>query len=311
MGLCKKTMVLFVFLCVFFCYGEIPGFYDHNRFLLSAPGAMGVGLYGYDNPALLSYVHQFDLAFMWSDESGEWNDFNNWALFSALPYIGFSVNHNKITGGSTTNYNISSALGNKKQSLGIGYEWSKSDTNLLAQPAIWKIGWLSRPVKFFSLGILGSFASSGGDREGYVDVGIRPFGNEKLTLFIDYTLHKGTEVKDSPWSTGIAIEPLAGIRFTMRYFHNHSFTTGLNLSFGRIGAIHQSHFDTDQQYRHSTYGLRLGAYDRNIFRPLKKNYLELDLNGPLHYQRYLLFDKSKTLLSLLNVIDRAKNDPSI
>lgn len=307
----RKVSVLFVLMSVFFCYSQVPSFYDHNRFLLTSPGAMGVGLYGYDNPALLSYVHQFDLAFLWSDESGEWKDFDHWALFTALPYLGFSINRNKVTEGTITNYNISSALGNKRQSLGIGYEWSKSDNNLLSQPAIWKIGWLSRPVRFFSLGIVGSFASSGGEREGYIDAGIRPFGNEKLTLFIDYALQKGIEMKDCPWSTGIAIEPLPGIRFTARYFNDRSFTTGFNFSFGRIGAMNQLHFDTAQQHHHDTYGFRLGAYDRNIFRPLRKNYLELNLNGALHYQRYLLFDKSNTLLSLLKIIDCAKNDPAI
>ncbi len=311
MSFCKKIIDVFVLFGVSVCYGKIPSFYDHNRFLLSAPGAMGTGLYGYDNPALLSYMHQFDLAFMWSNELGEWNDFNNWALFSALPYLGFSINHNNITGRAITNYNISTAMGNKRQSFGIGYEWSKNDTNLLAQPAIWKIGWLSRPAKFFSLGILGSFASSGGDRKGYVDAGIRPFGNEKLTIFADYEIQRGIELKDNPWSMGIAIEPFPGIRFTARYFHDHSFTTGFSFSFGRIGVINQLHFDSEQQYSHNSYGFRLGAYDRNIFRPLENNYLELNLNGSLHYQRYLLFDKSNTLLSLLNVIDHAKIDPSI
>ncbi len=311
MGIFRRVAVLFVLMSGFFCYSQVPSFYEHNRFLLTSPGAMGVGLYGYDNPALLSYVHQFDLAFMWSDESGEWKDFDHWALFTALPYLGFSINHNKITEGTITNYNFSSALGNKRQSLGIGYEWSKSDTNLLSQPAIWKIGWLSRPVKFFSLGIVGSFASSGGEREGYIDAGIRPFGNEKLTLFIDYALQRGIEMKDAPWSTGIAIEPLPGIRFTARYFNDRSFTTGLHFSFGRLGAINQLHFDSEQQHSYNTYGLRMGGYDRNIFRALEKQYLELDLNGPFHYQRYLLFDKSNTLLSLLKIIDCAKNDPAI
>lgn len=311
MGLLRKLSVLFVLSGIFFCYSQIPSFYEHNKYLLTSPGAMGIGLYGYDNPALLSYLHQFDLEFIWSDELGEWNDFDKWALFTAIPHFGFSVNHRRFNEGSITNYNISTALGNKKQSLGIGYEWSKSDAEILTQPAVWKIGWLSRPVKFFSLGIVGSFASSKGDREGYIDAGIRPLGNEKLTLFVDYAIHRGTELKDAPWSTGIVIEPLQGIRFTARYFNDHSFTAGMSFSFGRIGVINQLHFDTKQQHQHNTYGFRLGAYDRNIFRPLRKKYLELNLNGTLHYQRYILFDKSNTLLSLLKVIDCAKNDPAI
>ncbi|MGQ9817434.1 MAG: signal peptide peptidase SppA [bacterium] len=311
MNALRRLLTLSVLFGVLLCYGQIPSFYHHNKFLLTSPGAMGVGLYGYDNPALLSYLHQFDLAFLWSDEINKWNDFDDWALFTALPHLGFSITHKRYDSGSITDYNISSALGSRKQSLGIGYEWSGSNNDLLAQPAIWKISMLSRPIKYLSLGILGSFASSGGDREGYIDAGIRPLGNEKLTLFVDYALHRGTKLKDAPWSTGIAIEVLPGIRFTARYFNDRSFTTGFNFSFGRMGVMNQLHFDTEQQHHHNTYGFRLGAYDRNIFRPLRKNYLELNLNGALHYQRYLLFDKSNTLLSLLKVIDCAKNDPAI
>ncbi|MGB9720450.1 MAG: signal peptide peptidase SppA [bacterium] len=310
----KKSLTLWILTGLFFCYGNIPSFYGHNKYLLTSPGAMGVGLYGYDNPALLTYLHQFDLSLMWSDQVGEWNDFNDWIFFTGVPNLGFSISHQELPAGSITGYNLSFAMGNKKQSLGIGYEWSKSDTNILHQPNIWRFGCLNRPVKFVSLGLVGSFASSKGDREGYLDVGFRPLGNEKITLFADYALHKGTKMKDSPWSTGIAIEPFSGIRITARYFNDRSFTTGINLSFGRLGVTNQLHFDTEQKHIFNTYGIRLGGYDRNILRPIieyRRNYLELELNGTIDYQRYLLFDKSITLLSLLRTIDIAKNDPTI
>ncbi|MEO0185492.1 MAG: signal peptide peptidase SppA, partial [candidate division WOR-3 bacterium] len=307
-------LVLWILSGLFLCYGHIPSFYAHNKYLLTSPGAMGVGLYGYDNPALLTYLHQFDLNFMWSDQIGKWNDFSDWILFTGMPNFGFSISHQELSAGSITGYSFSLAMGNKKQSLGIGYEWSESDTNILQQPNIWKLGWLNRPVKFISIGLVGSFASSGGDREVYIDLGLRPLGNEKITFFADYALHKGTNMKDSPWSTGIAIEPLSGIRITARYFNDHSFTAGMNFSFGRLGAINQLHFDTEQKHVFNCYGIRLGGYDRNIFKPVleyRKNYLELELNGTVNYRRYVLFDKTSTLLSLLKTIDIAKNDPTI
>ncbi len=84
--------------------------------------------------------------------------------------------------------------------------------------------------------------------------------------------------------------------------------------FGRFGAISQTHFGSEHRHNFNTYGIRLGAYDRNIFQsllPRKKRYLELDLNGPIDYRRYLLFDRKNILLSLIKTIDIARNDPTI
>ncbi|MEO0129072.1 MAG: signal peptide peptidase SppA [candidate division WOR-3 bacterium] len=301
-----KILFLTILISLTFSYGAMQTFYEHNKFLMTSPGALYVGLYGYDNPALLTYLHQFDLAFICSDQFDEWKDFNEWMILTGVPNLGFTINHRKVLTRTINSYNLSFALGNKKQSLGIGYEWSDTDTNIL------KIGSLTRPVRYISMGIVGSFASSGGDREVYFDLGFRPFGNEKITFFVDNAIHKSIDIKDSPWSTGLVMEPLSGIRITARYFNDRTITIGINFSFGRTGIITQSHFDSNQKYQYNTYGIRLGAYDRNIFRNLAKgNYLELDFNGTLKYQRYLLFDKSNTLLSLMKTIEIAKNDPTI
>jgi protease-4 len=289
-------------------YSEGSSFYERNHLLLASPGAMGIGLYGLDNPALLAYLHQPDLALMWTDRTGDWNDFNEWHLFFAIPYIGFSLNQKKVAGNSFKGYNLSVALGNKAQDLGIGYEWN--DRN----ESIWKIGSLTRPNRFLSIGMLGTFSNSHPERELYIDLGLRPVGNNRITLFADCAIQKGTRLKESPYSTGLVLEPLPGIRLSGRFFNDRSFTAGINLSFGRFGTINQLHFDSEQKYQYNTYGIRIGAYDRNIFKPLidnRKNYLEMELNGTIVYQRYLLFDKNPSLLSLIKTIELAKKEPGI
>ncbi|MEO0095073.1 MAG: signal peptide peptidase SppA [candidate division WOR-3 bacterium] len=304
----KNYKILFstMLITLTFSYGTTGTFYEHNKFLMTSPGAMYVGLYGYDNPALLTYLHQFDFAFIWSGRNGEGCDFNEWMMLTGIPNLGFTISHQEFPTGYISSYNLSFAIGNKKQGLGIGYEWSDSDTNML------KIGSLTRPVRHLSMGIVGSFASYGSDREVYFDLGFRPLGNERITFFADCAIHKSIDIRNSPWSTGVAIEPLSGIRITARYFNDRSITMGINFSLGRAGIITQSHFDSNHKYQYNTYGIRFGAYDRNVFRNLTKgNYLELDLNGILKYQRYLLFDKSNTLLSVIKTIEIAKNDPTI
>ena len=64
---------------------EIPPYHSQHDFLLAPPGGMGFGLYGYTNPALLTYVERTDILFTWSDADGEWDDFKRWGLFTAIP----------------------------------------------------------------------------------------------------------------------------------------------------------------------------------------------------------------------------------
>ncbi|MCX7994479.1 MAG: signal peptide peptidase SppA [candidate division WOR-3 bacterium] len=289
-------------------------FCRNNIFLLAPPGASGIGLYGYDNPALLTYLHNFDLAFIWSGARNEENGFDGWRFFAGIPRLSLAIGDDRFPYGSCRKYNLSFAMGDKKQSFGIGYEWSVSDTSIIPEPVIWKLGGLIRPRRFLSLGVVGLLPSQNGYREVYLDAGFRPTGNEIITFFFDCIFRENLDFKDSPWSTGFVLEPLRGIRLTTRYFNDRAIKVGVNIGLGRIGGTVQSCFDSKQRRKYDTYGIRFGALDRSIFRDLlgkNKNYLKLELNGKLNYQRYMLFDKSNTLLSILNTIDVAKRDPSI
>ena len=73
---------------------SFPSYYEQNKFNLASPSVLKFGLYGYDNPALLSLQPSADLLFTWSDRTGEWNDLNHWGFFFAAPSVGFSVVNN-------------------------------------------------------------------------------------------------------------------------------------------------------------------------------------------------------------------------
>lgn len=313
-----KILTLLFLMSVGSVYGqsEIPRYHTQTDFLLTSPGAMGLGLYGYINPALLTYVHQPDLMFTWSDASGKWNDFNRWGLFAAIPKpnLGFSVIRQKDTLGSVTDYRLSLAFGDRMKSFGVGYGWSGGDTQFFDRASVITLGSLLRPIPQLSIGVSGIVATSGGEKEGMVDLAVRPFGNELLTLFTDYAIQNDEAVKDGHWSAGAAVEALPGIRLTARYFDTEAFTVGLIFSLGRIGATSQAHYDESQKHSYNTYGVRIGAYDRNIVRTYlmrEKRYVKLNLLGRLKYQRYRLFDKSNTLAELISIIDGAKKDETV
>jgi protease-4 len=292
----------------------LPPYHSYTDFLLASPGALGPGLYGYTNPALLTYVHQPDLMFAWSDESGQWKDFDRWGLFAAVPHLGIGVMRNKTELGSVTDYRLSNAFGNKSASIGVGYGWSTGATELFNRKSVFTVGMLHRPAPKLSVGLSGIFSTSTGDREGIFDVAIRPMGDERLTAFMDYAIQRGETARDAHWSVGAVAEIVPGLRLTGRYFDTESFSLGVSLSLGTMGISSQAHYDEAQEYSYATYGVRLGAYDRNVFDThimKKRSYVKMDLNGRLNYRRYILFDDSNTLTGLLSIIEGAKNDESV
>jgi protease-4 len=293
----------------------IPQYHTHSKYLLASPGAMGMGLYGYVNPALLTYLHQPDFYFAWSDARGDWGSFDGWGFFSAFPAInmGFGVIKDRTDVGSAYDYRLSFAGGKPTSSFGVQYNWSAGSNSALDRSNFFGIGWLGRPIRYLSLGAVGQFSTQSGDNQGIFDAAVRVLGDERLTVYADYALQRGMRMADAPWSTGVIWEMLPGVRLAGRYFDTEAFTVGLSFSLGHAGIVSQGLWDENNRHGYNTYGVRTGAYDRNIFHGNVggKRYVRLDLKGPIRYQRYIWFDRSTTLVGLLDTIERAKTDDSI
>jgi protease-4 len=286
-------------------------YYTQNEFNLTSPGSMKFGLYGYDNPALLSTLHQFDIYFAWADfEEGK--SFDHWGIFSAIPNFGFAAVYKSLSKYSITDYKLSASAGSESFSIGFGYGWSKGDIEFFRRSDLFTIGTLIRPLKHFSLGLVGNLSTSR-ISEGVIDVGIRPFGNELITFFADYVFRENFPSKAVNWSAGTAIEPLPGIRFTGRYFENDFFNIGVQLSFGRAGLLSQAHFSEDSKHMNNIYGIRIGAYDRNPFSEIfsDNNYAEINLLGNVKYQKNIFFDYSNTLFNLISQLDAVIKDKTV
>ncbi len=315
----KKLIILSLMIItnsVLWSQRYIPLYHTGNDFLLTSPGAMGTGLYGYDNPAMLNYLHQPDVLFAWSDQQGRWNDFNKWGLFGALPHLGFGMIRESQPGThlDVTDYRIAAGFGSQAFSLGAGYGWSGGNTDHYNRSGVWTLGFMLRPMRYVSVGAIQNLATAGGHRQTVADVAVRPLGHEMITLFMDWAYQNKKAFDRYTYSFGAALEFLPGIRFTGRYFENKTISAGVQFSLGRAGLSSQGYFDKKQNHQYNTYAVRLGAYDRNIFRSyiFKKNqYVKYTLNTEIKYQRYLLFDKSLTLIRFFEQMDYALKDPNV
>jgi protease-4 len=313
MRLLARLLLLTTLPCSITLSQTFPSYYSASDLSLTSPGALKFGLYGYDNPALLTYVRQPDFQFIWTDATGNWNDFNRWGLFAAVPNVGFGIVKTKAGLASITDYHLSVGFGDRTLGVGLGYSFSGGDKGAFDRRNALTLGALARPDPHVSVGLVGSTTTAGGRREAAVDLGVRPLGNELVTLFTDYGLQNGQELKRGGWSYGAAVEALPGIRITGRYFDTHTFAIGLSLSLGHAGFSGQSTFDKDANHSFNTYGIRLGAYDRTVLSGLTKNskYVEMNLYGTMKYQRTKFFDSGNTLRGMLDAIAAAKSDETV
>jgi protease-4 len=313
-----RTTLAIVFLAISLTMmpgqSTMPGYLLQRKFSLAPAAAMGSGLYGFDNPAVLNYLHQPDIYFTWIDTTGKVFDVEDWGLFAAVPNLSFGMMRHENALGRVYDYRISHSFGSRKISLGLGFGWSSGDVNILERSNVVSLGTLIRPDRHLSMGLTGLLALSGGNREATAELGLRPLGNELMTLFGDFNIQRGIELKDGCWSAGLALEPLPGVRLTARYFDDKTFNAGVHLSLGRSGLQSMTHFNEDREAVNGVYGIRLGANDRALLNPRtakRSTYLKLDLNGPLRYRRFVMFDRANTLREILEAIRAAQADNSI
>jgi protease IV len=313
----RSRLFLMLVLCLGVAGGRaqttFPGYFSTADLAPASPGAFRFGLYGFDNPAVLSMLHQPDATFSWVDRTADSPDLTRWGLFTAVPNLGFGMVRTGLGGASITDYRLALGFGDRTFAGGFSYGWSSGDRDLFHRSNVWTLGFLIRPERFVSLGLTGAVATADNSKEATVDLAVRPFGTELVTLFGDYALAKGISLRDGQWSAGAVAEVLPGIRVVGRYFDTHAFTVGLDLSLGNIGGGVRPTFDNDARHSFTTYTVRLGAYDRNIIRKLMagSQYVKMDMNGEVVYRTYRWFDGRKTLASVLESIEAARTDETV
>lgn len=279
---------------------------ERGQFLLETPGASQHGLYGYANPALLNYVERLENTVAFSTAPNTPNQ-SQWGLFSAAPHMGFSMLRSEWGRRQNTDYRLSVSAGDRRIGLGFGYGFSSGDTRLFARKNHYVLGLSWRPSARLAFGTTLVSTANTRQRELAIDLGLRP--NERLTLFADYSRARKL---DAFWSIGGRFALRPGLSLTGRFFDNRTLSFGISMSLGAAGIATQSRFDEDRHHAYSTYAFRFGGYETSFAKSLApKQFLQLELDGPVRHRRFALFDESRTLVDLLALIERARRDEKI
>ncbi|MCG8608714.1 S49 family peptidase [bacterium] len=292
----------------------IPNYYTHTNFLMAPPAAYEDGLVGFANPANLSLLHRHELRFIWSTAGRDAFSLRNWGVFAGAHRFGLAVQRQKLGSFAATDFKISAALGSRSLSYGLAYGWSSGDLSALGRAKLITAGSIYRPSKFISIGLIGNFSLQGNDWEGIAEVGLRPFGSSRVTLFADAAIQKDVRVDDAPWSAGATWQFAKGLHLVGRYFRSNAFTLGLQVNFGRTGLAAQGHFDSDNDHALNTYMVRTGGTKASFFPTLLgkgKHYLPVSLRGRVEYLKYRFLDGGKRFFEILSDIEAAIDDPRV
>lgn len=307
---------VFLFLNTDLMSQSIPIYYHRYNFLMSSPGAFQDGMVGFVNPANLRLYGNGEARFYWNTEGTDASSINDWGFFTGVSRLGFGMyRQHAFSGLSITDYRLSLGFGTAKTAWGVSYGWSTGAFDALGRERIISTGTILRPSGYLSIGLLGYWSIESSAKEGVAEVGIRPFGTPRLTLFADAALQLEMNISDAPWSTGVALNLTEGIDLVGRFFEGDAFTFGLSINFGREGLSTQLHYNKDKKHSYSNYMVRTGNRKPSVFPGIlmkNRQYLKMNLKGKVKHQKYKLFDKeSHRLLDILNDIEQVKKDPTV
>lgn len=292
---------------------SLTSYHARHAFLLAPPAAFDDGLLGFTNPANVAMLRQSETRFLWSTDGTKATSFNDWGLFWGMRGLGFSTQRQHRDDLAVTEYNLAGGFGSRAFALGMAYNWSTGDRAAFGREKLFTVGSIMRPSRFLSLGLIGNFSTESSNREGIAEIGIRPLGTPRLTLFADAAIQNGMSLSEAPWSAGAALQVLEGMHLVGRTFDSEAFTLGMTINFGKSGIGGQVHFDAGRDHAYNTYMIRAGGVKPSVVSSGKgKRYLAINLKGRMDYHKYVWFDKdTNRLYEILNNIRTATADPQI
>ncbi len=292
--------------------GDILPFLDyHNEsdYLPQSPSVTGGAAGAFGNPAAWATGDRTEMAFWWNDRSLASGELDNWGV-SLGHHLGFAALTRTFLADSeirrVNDYQLGLALGGRARTFGLAYRWSGGDTGFLPRENALVTGLILRPSRFYSYGLAGTFSTQSSAKLGVFDLGIRPLGDDRLTIFGDYTLRDTDEIAAGRLGAGVEIRALRGLHLGVKVreadlIEDQDFrlTVSLGVVLGAHGFNLLPGYSEKGDRSHTTFLYRHHPSFRGLPvdpTPLSRGprYVAVNLeNKHLTYQRYRLWDKKR------------------
>src|SRR5882672_3515452 len=291
--------------------------YDEESTLLSSvPGTDDGSIAATLNPAQWGILERSEAAFWWSDRQTPGHRREDYG-FSMGRALGFSYRHRMlpVSGGArgVGDYQIGLGWSDPLGAGGLSYGFSGPGRSAFGRRNFVSLGRIVRPFPWLSVGSTGRVTS--GERQGMLDLGVRPLQDPRLLLFGGYALEPDRHWDDGDLSGGVAVRPIPGLEAAGRWSEHDRFQITLGVTLARTGFRALSRYQSSDRAA-TNYEVRMNPPVRGmdpegrLFQ--KRRFLEMDLKGEVVYQSYRYFDESSLpLRRILDDLTLAIEDPTV
>ncbi|MBD3222799.1 hypothetical protein GF314_16350 [bacterium] len=299
--------------------------------LPETPGVTSGAMGGFLNPAAWTTLDRLrpELAIWFDDQDEREGWLDNWGLATS-GWLGFGMNSQTFVreDGSTfrvTDWQTGVSGGDRTGRLGLGYRWSTDDDELAGREQALVLGGLLRPGSRLSLGLAHTLSVESTAHQTTADLGLRPLGSDRLTLFADYTLDDGRKLDEGYWGAGLTVQPVHGLHLgaTVRddpWSDDLVWLVNVGLTVTDLGLHVLPQLADEDAYERTSVAIRFNPPGRNLvdrvtapWEAPPRRYAPLDLeNRYLTYQKYQLFDQKRVAwLDLAAYLDAIEADGSL
>jgi protease-4 len=275
------------------------------------------------NPAGLGLKRDFQTGFFHTFSDSSFEGDNGWFLSAGAS--GFSVEWLGNTTSPTYRKYTLSHGGKVRRGLywGTSYSWFGSRDRDYDDLSSWKLGLLTRPSEFISLGAVAKDLNRprfcGEKTEVSYDLGlaIRPVGGlirDRLTVSVDASFAQGQKLKDATTRFRAQCEPVDGFIFFGDIDNDGNFGIGGRINLPHLGAGTYSSVTKDYDYDQGIVYATLSNQRYRTVLERRGNFLEVRLSGRIVEEntRVGLFGKKNpTVIDLVTDIGRARDDRTV
>lgn len=267
----------------------------------------------FSNPAGLGTNRGIQLLYANGYDKKDFQDIYTFALNAGN--FGFAYQENTEGGINFSRYSLGAGwkMG-RMMKMGFSYSWNTNGS----LPDGLSLGYLFRPNRIISIGLVGNFLNEPSAKKPDYQAGIsfRPFNN-RLTISADALFQKVTNsdyFDDVDWRLNIDTEFLDGITLRGSYSEDYmGLGLGIAFKFGRIGSYNS--FDSDKKFSNGNAHIQTSTqYFRSIFHKPEPKTVHLTLKGSIIEQNrgWGIFSSQKlTIYQFGKIIQKLKNDDTV
>ncbi len=293
-----------------------PPKFENYLFTANSDGAKGLRL----NPANIGFAHKINsLLYFHTREKFSLKNYDA-GFFLQIMRLGFGLNRTKTQNENSTLISASTGFGSEDFAIGLGIDCLRINDEKF-RPSI-NFGLISRPFNFVSLSIVAQnltgryFENTNFGKKYIVGMGLRPFGNDILTISADLFIKEKQKVKNFKY--GAELKIINGINLqaivdNSKIFSGKSaYIFGLSVNLQNNGL--KFFTDFEKSNTKTTVATFYSSEVMKTFAYPNKKIAEVEIRDviPDYKEQASLFAKPrKSIHDIVSEIEKAANDKDI